>query len=336
MIYYMYVCMYECTMEGRIKNKDGEKGRLIDGYGRAIRSLRFSITNRCNLNCIYCHNEGEGQDEVRTEISAELIIAIARVASTYFGITRIKFSGGEPLMRADLAEIVQRIRDYEDDISITTNGIYLSNYAAELADAGLDRLNVSLDTIKGERYDLITSSSNNLPRVIDGIYSAIDAGLTPIKLNTVILNGINEDEIDDLIDFVRECNKRGGGEMAILQLIELIPYFNQSMRPYKADFFAIEAELKSKAAAIKTRRLQHRKKYFVDGVEVEVVHPIDNTEFCANCSRLRITSDGKIKPCLLRDDNLVPIVHMDEEQIANRLKLAMQYRAPFYGKLHPR
>ncbi|NOR77842.1 MAG: GTP 3',8-cyclase MoaA, partial [Methanophagales archaeon] len=101
-------------------------------------------------------------------------------------------------------------------------------------------------------------------------------------------------------------------------------------------FYAIEAKLKSKAAAIKTRRLQHRKKYFVDGVEVEVVHPIDNTEFCANCSRLRITSDAKIKPCLLRDDNLVPIDSLDEEQIASKLKLAMQYRAPFYGKRHPR
>jgi cyclic pyranopterin phosphate synthase len=324
-------------MAEKIKIKDGEKGRLIDDYGREIRSLRFSLTNRCNLNCIYCHNEGEGRDKVRTEISAELIIAIARVASTYFGIRRIKFSGGEPLMRADLAEIVHGIRDYEDDISVTTNGIYLNTYAAELADAGLDRLNVSLDTIKVERYDRITSSSNNLPRVIDGIYSAIDAGLTPIKLNTVILNGINEDEIEDLIDFVRECNKRGGGgEVAILQLIELIPSFNHSMQPYKADFYAIEAKLKTKAAAIKTRRLQHRKKYFVDGVEVEVVHPIDNTEFCANCSRLRITSDGKIKPCLLRADNLVPIEHMDEEQIANSLKLAMQYRAPFYGKLHPK
>lgn len=318
--------------------KDGiekrEKEVLIDRYGREIRSLRFSLTNRCNLNCIYCHNEGEGRRAVTAEISTELIIAIARVASTYFGIRRIKFSGGEPLMRADLAEIVQGIRDYEDDISVTTNGIYLSIYAAELADASLDRLNVSLDSIKGERYDLITSSSNNLPKVIDGVYSAIDAGLTPIKLNTVILNGINEDEVDDLINFVRECNKRGGGEMAILQLIELIPSFNQSMRQYKADFYVIEAKLKSKAAAIKTRRLQHRKKYFVDGVEVEVVHPIDNTEFCANCSRLRITSDGKIKPCLLRNDNLVPIEQMDEEHIAKRLKLAMQYRTPFYGKTY--
>jgi cyclic pyranopterin phosphate synthase len=313
-----------------------EKERLIDDYGREIRSLRFSITNCCNLNCIYCHNEGEWRwgERNREEISAELVIEIARVASGYFGIRKIKFSGGEPLMRDDLVDIVQGMRDFEDDISVTTNGIFLSKYAAELADAGLDRVNVSLDSLKEERYDFITSSRNNLPKVIDGIYSAIDAGLTPVKLNMVLLKGINEDEIVGMMDFVRECNKRGGGEVAILQLIELIPSFNPSMLTYEADFYKVAAELKSKASAIKTRRLQHRQKYFIDGVEVEVVHPIDNTEFCANCSRLRITSEGKIKPCLLRNDNLVPIENIDEEHIVNKLKLAMRYREPFFGKRH--
>jgi cyclic pyranopterin phosphate synthase len=102
------------------------------------------------------------------------------------------------------------------------------------------------------------------------------------------------------------------------------------MQQYKADFDKIEDELKSKASAIKTRKLQRRKKYFVDGVEVEVVHPIDNTEFCANCSRLRITSDGKLKACLLRDDNLVPVERADEGHIIKQLKLAMKYREPFF------
>ncbi len=308
------------------------KERLIDDYGREIRSLRFSITNRCNLNCIYCHREGEGRRELVEEISAELVIEIARVASGYFNIRKIKFSGGEPLMRDDLVDIVQGMRDFEDDISATTNGVFLKKYAAELADAGMDRVNVSLDSLKEERYDFITSSSNNLPKVIEGIYSAIDAGLTPVKLNMVLLKGINDDEIVGMMDFVRECNKRGGGGVVILQLIELIPYFNPSVQNYEADFYGVEAELKSKASAIKTRRMQHRRKYFVDGVEVEVVHPIDNTEFCANCSRLRITSDGKIKPCLLRNDNLVPIESVDERHIINKLKLAMRYREPFYGR----
>ncbi|MCW3133863.1 MAG: GTP 3',8-cyclase MoaA [Methanophagales archaeon] len=321
-----------------MKSVKGEKERLIDDYGREIRSLRFSITNRCNLNCIYCHNEGEERRERREEISAELVIGIARVASAYFDIRKIKFSGGEPLMRDDLVDIIQGMRDFEDDISATTNGILLSKYAAELADAGLDRVNVSLDSLKEERYDFITSSCNNLPKVIEGIYSAIDAGLTPLKLNMVLLKGINEEEIEGMMDFVRECNKRGRGEVAILQLIELIPCFNHkplqglqvSPSGYEADFCGVEAELKSKASAIKTRRLQHRRKYFVDGVEVEVVHPIDNTEFCANCSRLRITFEGKIKPCLLRNDHLVPIKSVDEMHIINKLKLAMKYREPFY------
>ena len=327
-----------------------KKRRLIDAYGREIRSLRFSITNRCNLNCIYCHCEGEERaKEISTdkiakkEISAEFIIAIARVASDYFDIRQIKFSGGEPLMRADLADIVHGMRDIEDNISVTTNGVFLGKYARALADAGLDRVNVSLDSINEEKYDFITCSRNNLHSVIDGIHSAIDAGLTPVKLNMVLLNGINEDEVVDMMDFVRECNKRGagagagwdgeGGESVILQLIELIPSFGagpHSMSKYTVDFSKLESELKTKASAIKTRRLQHRRKYFVDGVEVEVVHPIVNAEFCANCSRLRITSDGKIKPCLLRNDNLVPIESVDEKHIMSRLKLAMQYREPFF------
>ncbi|MFZ2071932.1 MAG: GTP 3',8-cyclase MoaA [Halobacteriota archaeon] len=309
-----------------------EKERLIDNYGREIRSLRFSITNRCNLNCIYCHAEGENVDVGRQKelIRAELVIAIARVASAHFEIREVKFSGGEPLMRADLADIVRGIKDFEDEISVTTNGTLLSRYAADLADAGMDRVNVSMDSIKEERYDFITASTGNLPAVIDGIYTAIDAGLTPLKLNTVLLKGINEDEIYELIDFVRACNRRGGGGVVILQLIELIPSFKHAVQNYKADFFEIEAELKSRSSAIKTRRLQHRRKYFVDGVEVEVVHPVDNTEFCANCSRLRITSDGQIKPCLLRNDNLVPIERVDEGHIISRLKLAMKYREPFF------
>ncbi len=272
-------------------------------------------------------------------------MAVARVASLWFGVRRVKITGGEPLLRNDLTEIVQGIREHEDEISLTTNGTLLSGRAADLADAGLDRVNVSLDSLKEERYDFVTSSSGNLPKVVEGVWSAIDAGLTPVKLNTVLLQGINEDEVADLINFVRACNKRGGGGVAILQLIELMPYFslNAQMQNYKTDFSAVEAELKSRATAVKTRRLQRRKKYFVggaegvDGVEVEVVHPIDNTEFCANCSRLRVTSDGKIKPCLLRDDNLVPLEgagvdEESEEEIAEKLRLAVRCREPFFCK----
>jgi len=308
--------------------------RLVDAYGREIRSLRFSIMNRCNLNCIYCHAEGEEYSDGEP-LSAELITAIARVASRYYNIRRVKFSGGEPLMRDDLPAIIQAIRAFMDDISLTTNGTLLTSKAGELADSGLDRVNISLDSLREDRYDAITRTRNNLSRVIDGIYSAIDAGLTPIKLNMVVLKGMNDDEIGDMIEFVRNCNDRAGGrgrEVVILQLIELMPFFNPGMDIYRPDFDKLEAELRAKASAVKTRRLQRRRKYIVDGVEVEVVHPMDNTEFCANCTRLRITSEGEIKPCLLRNDNLVPIERVDDEHIISRLEMAMRYREPFFGR----
>ena len=320
--------------EGEQEQKRKRMTRLVDAYGREIRSLRFSIMNRCNLNCIYCHAEGE-EYSGGEPLSAELITAIARVASRYYNIRRVKFSGGEPLMRADLPAIIQAIRAFMDDISLTTNGTLLSSKAAELADSGLDRVNISLDSLREDRYDAITRTRNNLSRVIDGIYSAIDAGLTPIKLNMVVLKGMNDDEIEDMIEFVQNCNDRAGGrdrEAVILQLIELMPFFNTGMDIYRPDFDKLEAELRAKASAVKTRRLQRRRKYIVDGVEVEVVHPMDNTEFCANCTRLRITSEGKIKPCLLRNDNLVPIERVDDEHIISRLKMAMRYREPFFGR----
>jgi len=238
-------------------------------------------------------------------------------------------------MRDDLPAIIQAIRAFMDDISLTTNGTLLTSKAGELADSGLDRVNISLDSLREDRYDAITRTRNNLSRVIDGIYSAIDAGLTPIKLNMVVLKGMNDDEIWDMIEFVRNCNDRAGGrgrEVVILQLIELMPFFNPGMDIYRPDFDKLEAELRAKASAVKTRRLQRRRKYIVDGVEVEVVHPMDNTEFCANCTRLRITSEGKIKPCLLRNDNLVPIERVDDEHIISRLEMAMRYREPFFGR----
>ncbi len=309
----------------------GAQERLVDSYGRPIRSLRFALTDRCPLNCIYCHREGDSRAKQEwEEISPEQVIAIARVASEHFGIRKIKITGGEPLVRRDLGEIIRGIRPFEDDISITTNGVLLEGCAAELVDAGLDRVNVSLDSLQEDRYEFITRTKHNLSRVIAGIHCAIDLGLTPIKLNMVLLRGVNDTEIPDMIRFVRACNERSREDAVILQPIELIPSFNPPLERYKADFRTLENELTSKASSISTRRLQRRKKYFIDGVEVEVVHPIDNTEFCANCSRLRVTSDCKLKPCLLRDDNLVPVESTDEQHILNQLRLAMRYREPYF------
>jgi len=356
------------------------KGRLIDAFGREITSLRFALTSRCNLNCIYCHAEGEerGGSDATKEISADLVVKVAKVASQRFSVRKVKFSGGEPLLRGDLAEIIQRIRAYEDEISLTTNGTLLREKASELADAGLDRVNVSLDTLNPEKYDFITRTKGNLSRVIDGIYAAVDANLTPVKLNMVLLKGINDGEIWEMMDFVRDFNGKNGKDALILQLIELMPFFGiySSHRSHayehlrtrtrsrgegvaeegaegegkeaegkeagekrggsggkeayeRVDFSKIEEMLRSKAKAVAVRALQRRRKYFLDGLTVEVVRPMDNSAFCMHCKRLRITSDGKIKPCLLRNDNLVPLCE-DEDCIAEKLMYAMQIRKPFY------
>jgi cyclic pyranopterin phosphate synthase len=323
--------------------------KLVDAYGREIRSLRFAVTKRCNLNCIYCHNEGEEKEEItdkdkeggRNEISVEKISSIARVAASYFDVGKVKFSGGEPLMRGDFVDIISGLKELSlDEVSLTTNGTLLGKYAYDLADAGLNRVNISLDSLNETKYDFITRSKHNLSRVFDGVHSAIDANLTPIKLNLVVLKGINDGEIYEMMDFVRTHNKNRGKDKStlILQLIELMDFWGESdLAPYKVDFSVIERMLASKANRVEEREMQKRRKYIIGSeddankkVEVEVVHPIDNTEFCMHCNRLRITTDGKIKPCLLRNDNLVEIESMEEAHIIKKMKEAMRFREPFY------
>lgn len=297
------------------------KSALTDNYGRAIRSLRISITKKCNLKCIFCHQEGENQAQ-SYEMSPETIAKIV-TAATEFGVDKVKFSGGEPLMREDFEDIIAGMPVLKN-ISATTNGILLSRRASSLAESGLDRVNVSLPSINREHYGTITGFPNWLPEVIDGIGSAIDAGLTPVKLNMVLLKGINHNEIDDAIKFTARYDGN-----VILQLIELMNF--KDIRRFMVDIDGVEKMLESRASHVNEREMHRRKKYFIDGVEVELVRPIDNSRFCANCNRLRITSNGKLKPCLMRNDNLVDIRDgATPEEIKELLIEAVRQREPYY------
>ncbi len=292
--------------------------QLTDAFGRTIKSLRISLTNRCNLNCIYCHREGETRD-IKNEMSAQTIANIVR-ASQVFGVRRVKFSGGEPLMRDDFEEIIQTLPDLKD-ISATTNGTLLAPRAQSLAESGLCRINISLPSLSPEKYRKVTGGE--ISRVLAGIDAAVDCGLVPVKLNMVLLKGINDAEIAKMMDFIRRYEGK-----VILQLIELMDF--QKTGNYKVNINEVEKFLESKASEIKERAMHRRKKYFIDGVEVELVRPIDNSHFCANCNRLRVTSDGRLKPCLLRNDNLVDVNNKEPEEIVELLKLAMDKREPFY------
>lgn len=291
---------------------------LVDPFGRKATGLRMALTSRCNLNCIYCHHEGDTAH--KDEISCEMAASVAKAAAD-LGMRSVKFTGGEPLMRKDLEDLLSQMPEGLD-LSLTTNGIFLAKRAQSLADAGLDRVNISLDSLNPETYRSITGcEEGDLERVIYGIEAAKNAGLLPIKLNVVVLKE-NQQEISELIDF---CRNKG----LILQLIELMDLRGQGI---SGDIEAVEGRLQTCADRIVTREMHRRKKYFLDGAEVEVVRPMDNTEFCANCTRIRVTSDGRLKPCLLRNDNLVEIGTCDCEKIKGLIGEANERREPYFGK----
>ena len=290
---------------------------LTDPSGRTVTNIRISLTQRCNLGCIYCHAEGEKDPE--QELSAEQIAEILRVAQT-FGVRSVKFTGGEPLVRSDLAEIIRSVPPGME-ASLTTNGTLLADCARELKDAGLKRVNISLDTMDPKRYEEIAGKPM-LAEALAGIEAALEVGLIPVKINMVVLSGINEDEIDTFIDYVRDKPN------LVLQLIELMDFRDC---PHHGDVKGIEDRIAAMADRVETRRMHHRKKYFVRGAEVEVVRPLHNTEFCAYCNRLRLTSDGKLKPCLLRSDNLVDVRGLHGAALEEAFREAVRRRSPYFA-----
>ena len=277
---------------------------LIDSCGRPLLNLRISITQRCNFRCDYCHKEGEGCSRGECEeMTVDEIVCIARIA-VGLGISRIKLTGGEPLMRKDLCEIVRGIAGIRDlkDLSMTTNGSLLAFEAEKLKTCGLRRLNISLPTLNADIYNKLTDGK--LENTLAGIKAAVAVGLNPVKLNMVVLNGINVESVPEMMDFARQTG-------TILQLIELDPvnvdeaYFST----YHRLLDEYEAMLRQKAVNIVTRKFMHnRRVYQLPGVTVEVVHPTENREFCAHCTRLRVTSNGMLKTCLMRNDNLIDIL----------------------------
>jgi cyclic pyranopterin phosphate synthase len=278
---------------------------LTDNWGRPLLNLRISITQRCNLRCDYCHREGEDCCARGTaeEMTGDEIARIARVA-VGLDISRIKLTGGEPLMRKDLCEIVNSIAAIPSlkDLSLTTNGALLGFQAQELRTCGLRRVNISLPTLNADVYHKLTDG--RIENVLEGVKAAVAAGLYPVKLNMVILNGVNVDAVPEMMEFARQTG-------TILQLIELDPvnvdaaYFSV----YHKFLDEHEEMLRQKAVKVETRRFMHNRHiYHLPDVTVEVVHPTENGEFCAHCTRLRVTSDGKLKTCLMRNDNLIDVL----------------------------
>jgi cyclic pyranopterin phosphate synthase len=219
---------------------------------------------------------------------------------------------------------------------MTTNGILLGKYGKALRDAGLDRVNVSLDTLNNDIYQDLTGKSY-LSEVMAGIDTVKNNGISPIKLNMVLMKGVNDSEIDQMVHFCDTNNM-------ILQLIELETSKDKVESEFHAKYHcsldSIETEFHTRAVEIKTRAQHHRKKYYIrsqtgDLIEIEIVKPMHNTEFCQFCNRLRLTSDGYLKPCLLRNDNhldlLTPLRDgAEDEELLTLIKTAIKLKEPYW------
>jgi cyclic pyranopterin phosphate synthase len=262
-------------------------------------------------------------------MAGEEIVRIAKVA-VGLGISKLKLTGGEPLMRSDLVELVSKISliPHLSDLSMTTNGTLLASLAKDLHANGLRRVNINLPTLNGDVYHKLTEG--NVKNALEGVKSAVEAVFCPVKINMLVLRGINDCAVPEMIIFARKTG-------AILQLIELEP-INVSAAYYSSNHKPLdeyEAFLKQEAVEVETRQyMQNRRIYRLPDVKIETIRPIENTDFCLHCTRLRLTSDGKLKPCLMRNDNLVDILTplrngASDKQLMGLFKLANQGREPY-------
>ncbi len=248
--------------------------KIKDKFERPLISLRISITNRCNVKCFYCHHDGIVPENY--EMTSNEMQRIVKVAKE-IGIEKIRLSGGEPLIRDDIVDIVTKISSVGfRDISLTTNGVLLGKYAEALYNAGLTRVNISFDTLNPKTYKLITKR-DYMELAKKGIETAVKAGLNPVKVNMVVMKGINDNEIWDMFQF---CKDSG----AILQLIELLKTENcqesEFFDEYHYDMGELEDELSKISNRVKTRKfMQDRKKYFVDGGEMKLLDPWTTQSF---------------------------------------------------------
>ncbi|MFB6185027.1 MAG: GTP 3',8-cyclase MoaA [Haloarculaceae archaeon] len=299
---------------------------LKDDFGREVTGVRVSLTDRCNFDCVYCHNEGLGdtrgpmepQDE---EMSADDVVRFLEVAAEY-DVDAVKFTGGEPMLRDDLEEIIERTPS-EMEVSLTTNGTFLPERADGLVDAGLERVNVSQDALDPEAFREVTKSGA-YDDVIEGVKAAVEAGLDPVKLNMVVFEA-TAGYVPEMVDYVAD------NDGLQLQLIEYMPEL-AGKPEWAVDIDRVHDWLAEQADEIETREMHDRRRYWVDGGMVEIVDPVENAEFCANCHRVRVTHEGYLKGCLNRNDDLRSMGEMTKPEIREAFEETVANRVPYYGE----
>lgn len=273
---------------------------LTDAYNRKIRDLRISLTDRCNFRCFYCLPHGEPSWAKKETLLTFEELAFLSEIFVSLGIEKIRLTGGEPLIRRDVPVLVEklaRLKPGLHDIALTTNGYDFARHADALKDAGLDRVTISLDSLRPERFAEITGS-DSIDRVLDSIQTAKDLGFEPVKLNAVIVRGRNDDEIVDFAAFAREQD-------VSIRFIEYMPL--DSGHEWDRDLVVSGKEIREKIGSVYPLTLKDASrgsetawKYrFADGSpgEIGIIAPVTEM-FCGQCSRIRLTADGQIRTCL--------------------------------------
>lgn len=302
---------------------------LRDGFQRTIDYMRISITDRCNLRCIYCMPpEGLRPIEHKEILRYEEIIRIVGIAAL-MGVRKVRITGGEPLIRKNIARLINPLKCIAgiNDLSLTTNGILLARYAEELVAAGLERVNISLDSLRPDRFREITRGGD-LEAVLKGIEAAESAGLSPIKINMVPIRGVNDDEIKDFARLTLRYPYQ-------IRFIEFMPFGSPEL--WSPEKFISSDEIKSLAEEIAPLNpAKHRKsgpaKYFrFEGSPgmLGFISPLSN-HFCGECSRLRLTADGNLRPCLFSETeiDLKPALRggAPDEEVERLIRLSIEVK----------
>ena len=309
---------------------------LADAYGRVATDLRVSLTDRCNLRCTYCMPE-EGLDwlPLEQQLTDDEVVRLITVAVERLGVREVRFTGGEPLVRRGLTDIVRRTAalDPRPETSITTNALGLAKTAAALAEAGLDRVNVSLDTVRSETFHTITRR-DRFPDVVAGLEAAQAAGLGPVKVNAVLMRGVNDDQAPELLAW---CLERGYS----LRFIEQMPL--DAQHGWSRDGMITADEIQTALEehyvllpAVEPRGSAPAELFLVDGgpATVGIIASVTRP-FCGSCDRVRLTADGQVRNCLFaRDESDLRTAlraGATDEELADRWVVAMAGKLPGHG-----
>lgn len=293
---------------------------MRDKQGRNINYLRVSVTDRCNLRCIYCMPE-EGIETLRHDdiLRFEDTLKIVKAAAS-LGINKVRYTGGEPLVMKDIDKLIYETSKFQsiEDIAITTNGILLSDMAEELKKCGLKRVNISLDTLDKEKFKYITRIGN-LDKVLESINKCLSIGIKPVKINTVLMKGINDTEFVDFLNLAKEMPIE-------IRFIELMP-IGESIKLYeesKVNFKDILME-HPELVPIESKKGTTAQLYKIEGAKSKIgfINPI-SCKFCADCNKIRLTSIGTIKPCLHSKEEINIREYLNsEELLITKLKAAI-------------